>query len=133
VAAERPVRLAVLGAGMIGKRHIEHIQGESGAALIAIADPSPEAKAFAEAMGAPWYADFAMMLAHGEPDGVIVATPNQMHVANGMRCIEAGIPALIEKPIADDIAEATKLVEAAERAGVPLMVGHHRRHNPIIQ
>jgi predicted dehydrogenase len=56
-----------------------------------------------------------------------------MHVAHGLECVAAGIPVLVEKPIADDVVEATRLVEAAEEAGVPLLVGHHRRHNPVIQ
>ncbi len=128
-----PVKLAVLGAGLIGKQHIEHVLAVDCAELAAIVDPSPDAKALAAAKGAAWYPSFAAMLADGTPEGVIIATPNQMHVANGMDCIAAGVPALVEKPIADDVAEATRLVEAAEAAGVPLMVGHHRRHNPLIQ
>ena len=65
----------------------------------------------------PWFASFAEMLPVDRPDGVIIATPNQVHVANGLEVIEAGIPALVEKPIADDVAQATLLVEAAERPG----------------
>jgi predicted dehydrogenase len=73
------------------------------------------------------------MPAQERPEGMIVATPNQMHVTNGMDCIAAGIPALVEKPIADDIAAAEALVDAAERSRVALLTGHHRRHNPMIQ
>ena len=73
------------------------------------------------------------MIAATRPEGVIVATPNQLHVANGLECIAAGVPALIEKPLADDVAEATRLVEAAEAAGVALLTGHHRRHNPLMR
>lgn len=54
-----------------------------------------------------------------------------MHVANGMDCIAARIPALIEKPLADDVLTAQTLVQASERAGVPLLTGRHRRHNPM--
>ena len=73
------------------------------------------------------------MMAAGRPDGVVIATPNQLHVANGLEAISAGIPALIEKPLADDIAAAQRLVEAGEKAGVAVLTGHHRRHNPMIQ
>jgi predicted dehydrogenase len=81
-----------------------------------------------------WLPSFQDMLSESRPEGVVVATPDQMHGANSMDCIAAGIPALIEKPLADDVVAAHGLVEASERAGVPLLTGHHhRRHNPMIQ
>ncbi len=73
------------------------------------------------------------MLAADRPDGVIVATPNQLHVEHGRQCLGAGLPLLVEKPIADESRSATGLVEQAERLGIPLLVGHHRRHNPIVR
>jgi predicted dehydrogenase len=103
------------------------------AELMAIVDPSPAAQALARENGVGWHPNFATMIRTEKPDAVIIATPNQMHVENGLECIAAGVPALVEKPIADDVAGATRLVEAAERAGIPLLVGHHRRHNPLIQ
>lgn len=128
-----PVRLAVVGAGLIGKRHVEHIIAEPRAALQAIVDPSPAGKEVASAEAVPWYPNFAAMIADGCPDGVIIATPNQLHVRHGLEAVSSGVPALIEKPIADDVDDGITLVEAAEKAGVPLLIGHHRRHNPIIQ
>lgn len=128
-----PVRLAVIGAGLIGARHAEHIAAHPEADLAAIADPAPAGRALAEAKGCPWFADPGEMLAAMRPEGVIVATPNRMHVEHGLACIAAGVPVLVEKPIADDSAAALRLVEAAEQAGVPLLVGHHRRHNPLIR
>jgi predicted dehydrogenase len=127
-----PIQIAVLGAGLIGKRHIEHIIAEPQAELYAVVDPSPAGKEVATAKGVKWYPNFTAMIATSRPDGVIVATPNQMHVSNGLEAIAAGIPALIEKPIADDIVAGIKLVEAAEKVGVPILTGHHRRHNPTI-
>ncbi len=130
---DRPVRLAVLGAGLIGKRHIEQVLAQPDAVLTAVVDPSPAARALAAETGVPWYPSFAAMAREDKPDGIIIATPNRMHVENGLESIAAGVPALVEKPIADDLAAATRLVEAAEAAAVPLLVGHHRRHNPLIR
>lgn len=127
------IRLAVLGAGLIGRRHAEQVRQSADAELAAIADPSAAARAFAAEQGAAWYPDFAALLRQDRPDGVIIATPNAMHVAHGLEAVRAGIPALVEKPIADTLEGACALVAAAERAGVALLAGHHRRHNPLIQ
>lgn len=126
------IGIAVVGAGLIGRRHVQHVAASAEAKLAAIVDPSPGAAEVAAAYGAPLFASIGEMLAKARPDGMIIATPNQMHVAHGLEAVAAGIPALIEKPIADDPAEGLRLVEAAERAGVPLAVGHHRRHNPKV-
>ncbi|MEH7911911.1 Gfo/Idh/MocA family oxidoreductase [Rhizobium laguerreae] len=130
---EQKVRLAVLGAGLIGKRHIQHVLAEPQAELLAVVDPMPIGQQIAQESGAKWFPSFAAMIETDRPDGIIVATPNQVHVANGLEAVAAGMPALIEKPIADDIAAGEKLIRAAEADGVPLLVGHHRRHNPMIQ
>src|SRR5688572_8338599 len=99
-----------MGAGLIGKRHIEHILAQPEAELLAIVDPSPAAEALAEEMQVRWFPTFAAMVAQARPEGVLVATPNQLHVENGLECIAAGIPALVEKPLADDVTAATRLV-----------------------
>ena len=79
------------------------------------------------------YADYRQMLERVKPDGVIIATPNALHVPAGLACVQRGIPILVEKPIADTVAASNELVTAAERARVPLLVGHHRRHNPLLE
>ncbi len=125
-------RIAIAGAGLIGKRHAVAIQASRSADLAAIADPTDAGREFAESLGAPWFASLDETIAAGIADGMILATPNQMHVEGGLACVKAGLPALVEKPIGVDAASARALVEAAEAAGVPLMTGHHRRHNPLI-
>lgn len=126
------VRLAVMGVGLIGRRHVEHVLSQPEAELTAIVDPNPAARDFAKGLEVAWFPDIAAMLGDRRPEGVIIATPNQAHVENGLACVAAGLPALVEKPIADDVAGAVRLVEAAEHAGIPLLVGHHRRHNPMV-
>ena len=132
----RPVidnpRIAVVGAGLIGQRHAKLIQTGADATLSAIVDPTDAARAFAGEIGAPWFPSITDLLASDRPGGLIIATPNQLHVDHGLQAVKAGLPALIEKPIADSVAAAEKLVSAAEAAKVPLLIGHHRRHNPLI-
>lgn len=129
----KPVSIALLGAGLIGRRHASLMMAEPEVRLQAIVDPTEQGRAYAESLGVSWYADPATMLAAGRPDGVLVATPNALHVEHGLLAIAAGVPVLVEKPLAADLAGARQLVDAADKAGVPLLTGHHRRHNPMIQ
>jgi predicted dehydrogenase len=127
-----PLAIAVVGAGLIGRRHARVIQSLAGARLHCIIDPDPSAREFARSISAAWQPSLESALAQDPPRGAIIATPNSMHVEQALACVAAGIPALVEKPLAADAASARILVEAGERAGVPLAVGHHRRHNPLI-
>jgi predicted dehydrogenase len=126
------LRIAVAGVGLIGRRHVELVRAADAAELVAIADPAPQATELARTLGVPAYAHLDDLLDAVAPDAVLVATPNASHVRDGLACIARGVPALIEKPIADTLRGAEELVAAAERAGVPLLVGHHRRHSPLI-
>lgn len=128
-----PVRISVVGAGLIGQAHIKRIAEEPEAELAAIVDQSPQASGLAGSADAGWFADIDSMLRSVRPDGVVIATPNRLHVAGGLACVRAGLPMLIEKPISDDVPSAMELILAAEKADVPILVGHHRRHSPLIQ
>ncbi len=128
-----PVLIAVAGAGMIGQAHIKRILDDPGAKLAAIIDPSPTAPEQAAALGVPAFADLAEGLRAVRPEGVVIATPNSLHVPHGLAAVEAGVPMLLEKPVSGDLASAMRLVEAAEAAGVPILVGHRRRHSPLMQ
>ena len=127
------VRIAVAGAGIIGLRHIEEIAKSRSCVLAAIVDVVPNAAQVARTSGVPLYASLAAMFAGSKPDAVVLATPNQLHVEHALECIRAGVPALVEKPIAHTLAEGIRLCEAAERANAKVLVGHHRIHSPILQ
>ena len=126
------VRIAVVGAGLIGRHHIRLIQDSGSCELSAIVDPALGAADSTRESGVPTYPILTDMLDAERPDGIIVATPNSLHVQHGLECVEHRVPVLVEKPIADSVDEAARLVEAAEAANVPLLVGHHRRHSPIL-
>ncbi|MBV8701072.1 MAG: Gfo/Idh/MocA family oxidoreductase [Bradyrhizobium sp.] len=127
------LRIGVAGAGLIGRRHLELIAASRDCVLAGIADPSPAAKALAEANDAPCYVDHRALLQHERPDGLIVASPNALHLSMALDCLAEGTPALIEKPVTETVASAQRLCAAIRRSGVPMLVGHHRRHNPVIK
>ncbi len=128
----RPTRIAVAGAGLIGQAHLRVLQASASCTLSAVVDPSPAAVAVAAQAGVPLYATLDALLAQDRPDGVLLATPNALHVPQALQCIKAGLPTLVEKPIATTVAEGQTLVDAAERSGVPVLIGHHRAHSPIM-
>lgn len=133
-AGPRPaLRLAIAGIGLVGQRHADAITQVADLSLCAIVDPGEAGKSEAQARNVPCYDDLQTMIKAEAPDGIVLATPTKLHVAQGTVCVDAGIPVLIEKPLADDLTEATTLVERSEKAGVSLLVGHHRRHNPLIR
>ncbi|MEP7328024.1 MAG: Gfo/Idh/MocA family oxidoreductase [Betaproteobacteria bacterium] len=129
----QPLRIAVAGAGMIGRRHMELIATSHACTLAAVVDPAPASQVLAQAYGVAHHVSLAHLLAGPHPDAVIIATPNHLHVTNAIDCIAAGVPALIEKPVAHTMAEGHRLAAAAARSPVPLLVGHHRTHSSLMR
>jgi predicted dehydrogenase len=125
-------RIAVAGAGSIGLAHMGVARKSETVELSAVVDPSPAAKAHADAAGVPLCASLAELFAKHEPDGVVLATPNSLHVPHALACIAAGVPMLLEKPIAQTVAEAEKLVKSADETNAKILIGHHRAHSPIM-
>ena len=126
------LRIAVAGTGLMGRRHIELVEANESCELSAIVDPASSAVEIAQRIGVPLFRSLDDLFNARRPDGVILATPNAVHLENGLACIGAGIPALVEKPITHTLEAGRRLCEAAERAGAKILVGHHRRYNPIV-
>lgn len=122
-----------MGAGLIGRRHLELIAASSECEVAGIADPSDAARTYAQQHGLSWYSDHRELLDQDKPDGVIVASPNSLHLVMALDCVERGVPALVEKPVTDTVIAAQELAAAVRRSDVPVLVGHHRRHNPGIK
>ncbi|MGR3837740.1 MAG: Gfo/Idh/MocA family protein [Cognatishimia sp.] len=126
-------RIAVVGFGLVGRRHVDVVRSLPDLELACIVEADPKGAAAAEALGVPVYSSLAQMFDVDRPDGALLATPTPLHVEQGMLCIQNGCATLIEKPISVTSGEALQLTRAAELAGVPLLVGHHRRHNGMVQ
>lgn len=127
-----PLRIALIGAGVMGRQHLQHLQQVAEAQLCAIADPGPQAAEFAAACGVAHFAEHRQMLEQVRPEAAIVANPNSLHLGTALDCLAAGVPVLLEKPAGVHLDEVRELVAASRASGVPLLVGHHRRHNPLI-
>jgi predicted dehydrogenase len=123
----KPLRIAVLGAGLIGRRHIQTILSlPQVAELVAVADPVDLAQL--DLGGATRFTDAAQMLDRMKPEAVIIATPTALHAGQGQMCCARGIHFLAEKPVTATLEEADALVRAARQSGVKTLVGHHRRY-----
>ena len=125
-------RVAVAGAGMIGLAHIDVTQKSPTCALSAIVDPAPATKAIAAKAGVPLYKSLDELFEKNRPDGVILATPNQLHLEQSLKCMAAGVAQLLEKPITPTVREAETLVKEADKTGAKVLIGHHRAHSPIM-
>jgi len=128
-----PVRLGMIGGGLISAKHIEGSKNISNGNLVALCDVNPERKALAEELQVPFFTDYLEMISQAGLEGVIDGTPNQYHAEVGIACAERGIHVLTEKPIASTLEEGKQLVEAVNESGISLLVGHHRRYFPLIR
>src|SRR5205085_590637 len=96
-------RIAVIGAGLIGRKHLGILKDDPAFEVAGIADPAPQAEAYARENGFAHFTDTEALLDKTKADGVIVANPNALHRATALLCIARGIPTIIEKPTADTI------------------------------
>jgi predicted dehydrogenase len=124
-------KIAVVGAGAFGRNHCRVVRESGEAELTAVVDIDlARAQEAAGPSGARAFTD-ARELA-GLADAAIVAAPTTAHEALGVALMEAGVDVLVEKPIAPDLAAASRLIEAAERHGRILQIGHLERFNPAV-
>jgi len=128
----RKARIALIGSGVIGKRHLLAMKSIDEVELVAIADPFPPAEALATEESVPYFSDNEKMLAQCKPDGVIVATPTEHHLDPTLASLEAGAHVLVEKPIMATVAEAEKAIQRSEQSGCHVLVGHQRRYYPQV-
>lgn len=127
------LRIGVIGAGAWGKNHVRTLASMADVDLVAVCDSSPaiRERTARQYPGVELTDDPAALLA--KVDAVVIAAPAPAHADLALKAIAAGVPALVEKPFALTVADAERMAEAGDKAGVPLLVGHLLVHHPIIQ
>lgn len=127
-----PIAIAVIGAGLIGRKHLKKIAEHPDYELAGIADVDKDAVA-AHYPAARVFADYKAMLDEARPEAVIIASPNQVHATIGIDCARRGIHILVEKPVTDTLEAAGRLIAETRQNGIRTLVGHHRRHHDQVQ
>lgn len=122
-------RVAVIGVGHLGRIHSRLAKQGGCLDLVAVVDPMADARqALAAELGVEHHADCGPL--RGRIDAAIVATPTVYHHEVAMQLLRHGVHTLVEKPLADSVAQAAEMVEAAKAARAVLQVGHVERFNP---
>ena len=124
--------VGVIGVGSLGRHHARHLASFHGVNLVGVHDlDTARALSVAAEAGCAAFTDVDDLLK--QVRAVTIAVPTPAHVDVGLRALEAGVPVLMEKPLAATIDEADQLIDAAERAGVQLQVGHIERFNRAVR
>ncbi len=125
------IKTAVIGVGSMGKNHARVNWELPDVNLVGIADVNESvSELIAHRYSTNCYTDYRKMLDEQKPEAVTICVPTSSHVEVGLEVIKRGIHVLIEKPISCTVDEGNMLIEAAESAGVKLMIGHIERFQP---
>ncbi len=125
------LRVAVVGAGIYGRNHLNGFSWNPDSELVAVCDLSEKAcRDVAEEYKVPTYTDLDELLSKEAVDAVSVATPDPYHKDPVLTAIRHGKDVLVEKPLATTSSDAYEIIEAAEEAGVRVMVDYHKRWDP---
>lgn len=132
-SAGTPLRVGVVGLGVMGKNHARVLAELPGVVLAGVADPDAAQVEFVTSrLGCPGFSSLDALMDAGI-DALTIAAPTQLHTPIALAAIARGIHVLVEKPIAQSVEEGRRIIDAAERAGVTLMIGHVERFNPAVQ
>lgn len=125
MSAANPPRMAVIGAGAFGARHVAAYRS-LGVPVDALVDPDPAARQrLAAEFGVPRaFATVEELLAVAPPDAASVCAPGAAHRTTATTLMTAGVPVLVEKPLATTVADAEAIVACAETTGVLCQPGH---------
>ena len=121
-----PLRVAIIGCGKMGLHHVKAIQACSSGRLVAVADPGGDRAKLEPLLpqGVQWFASAVELLESAKPDVVHIATPPSSHGDLATLCLQHGAHVYVEKPFTLEAAEASSVLDAAQRAGRSVCAGH---------
>ena len=127
--AAKPIGLAIVGAGRIGLIRAEIAAKHPNVGWIGLAEiRTDRGNEVAERVRADfWTADYRELLARTEVTAAVIATDEHLHVDPILAAVERGLPLLIEKPLATELAESERVLRAIQKAGVDAVVGYTQR------
>ncbi|GAA2916075.1 MULTISPECIES: Gfo/Idh/MocA family protein [Streptomyces] len=131
--ASRPLRAAVIGAGMIAEVHRRAIHAAGGDVVGVLASSPARSLEVARRWGTTPYEDLPSLLADGSVDVVHVCTPNHTHADYTLQALTAGKHVVCEKPLGVSVEEAERLAAAAERSGLIATVPFVYRYHPLVR
>jgi phthalate 4,5-cis-dihydrodiol dehydrogenase len=132
--SDRTVRIGVIGLGMAGAAMVPAIEAHPDFILAGAADPNRELRVrFAADHACPVDASAAELMQRSDIEAVYVATPHQWHREHAVLAARAGKHAIVEKPMALSLDDCDEMIEAFERSGTALLVGHTHSFDPAVR
>lgn len=128
----KKTRIAVIGL-FHGMNHVRSAIDCDIAELVGLCDLKETYRKDARILNVPFYQDFQELLEKENPEGVILAVPNNLHAPLAEECGKRGVHILVEKPIASNLEDADKIIQTEKNYGIKVLVGHHRRFSTYIQ
>lgn len=132
MSASGPIRAAVVGVGHLGRHHARLLAGMPGVEFVGAVDlDAVRAAAAVGGTSGEAFSDHRAVI--GRVDAVVVAVPTADHLSVAVDFLERGVHVLVEKPMANSVAEADRMIAAAAASGATLAVGHTERFNPAVE
>lgn len=124
-----PLRVGVIGLGVISRFYFAALRGLPGMRLVAVCDSDAAKPAHHDV---PGYTDHLRLLDEARPDAVVVTVPNDAHFQVCADALQRGVAVCVEKPLALNAQQGATLQKAAEHLDVPLFTAFHRRYNEAV-
>ncbi len=127
------IRTALIGCGKVGQIHAAALRELPESEFVAVCDNNAErAAAFATRFGVRPYTDLGTLLKEAAPHAIVVGTPHPLHAAPVIQAAQAGVSALVEKPLAASLADCDAMIAAARKAGTNLgVISQRRMYEPV--